>query len=104
VWVEGIKQTSEHYDELWADAFVHANMLKDRAVTEVLMLGLAGGGALKAIYEAYPGCHITAVEIDPVMVEIAQELQLQKPQRPKSKTKAGQTSGRALARIYSDIF
>jgi len=79
VWVEGIKQTSEHYDELWADAFVHANMLKDRAVTEVLMLGLAGGGALKAIYEAYPGCHITAVEIDPVMVEIAQELQLQKP-------------------------
>jgi len=79
VWVDGIKQTSERYDELWADAFVHANLLKECDVTKVLMLGLAGGGALKAIYEAYPGSHVTAVEIDPVMVEIAQELQLQKP-------------------------
>lgn len=79
VWVDGIKQTSERYDELWRDAFAHGNMLLDRTVSKVLMLGLAGGGALKAIAEAYPEAGVTAIEIDPVMVEIAQDLHQNKP-------------------------
>jgi spermidine synthase len=74
VWVGGVKQTSSRYALLWEDAINRGKDLLDRPVTNVLMLGLAGGGALPAIYEGFPFCNITAVEIDPVMVDIAKRL------------------------------
>jgi spermidine synthase len=79
VWVKGIKQTSARYAELWADALAHGSMLQERKVSNVLMLGLGGGGALPAIHKDYPECHITAVEFDPAMVSIAKTLQGNRP-------------------------
>lgn len=79
VWVGGVKQTSTRYADLWNDAFVRSAELLNTKVSNVLMLGLAGGGALSAIHATYPGCRITAVEFDPVMVDIAKDLHTNKP-------------------------
>ncbi|HEV8666509.1 MAG TPA: fused MFS/spermidine synthase [Candidatus Paceibacterota bacterium] len=74
VWVGGVKQTSERYDDLWRDAFARSEDMLATPVQNVLMLGLAGGGALQAVEDAYPGTPVTVIEIDPVMVDIAKEL------------------------------
>lgn len=39
----------------------------------VLLLGLAGGSNAHLVRKLYPAAHITAVEIDPVMVEIGKK-------------------------------
>ena len=74
----GSKQTSVRYGELWADALSHCPT-PPPGERRVLMLGLAGGGALSAIYEKYNTCSITAIEYDMEMVKIARALQLQAP-------------------------
>jgi len=72
VLVGGFKQTSAHYAQLWDDAFTHIDLPRD--CESVLMLGLAGGGAIPAIRAAYPHARITAVDHDEAMANIAQEL------------------------------
>ena len=39
----------------------------------VLLLGLGGGSVIKYLHRRYPQATVTAVEIDPVMIEIAKE-------------------------------
>ena len=54
------------------DAITAAVMLHPRPPPRnLLMLGLGGGTALRQIRFLLPECHITAVEIDPVMVDLA---------------------------------
>lgn len=40
---------------------------------DVLVLGMGGGTTVRAYLRLYPGAHVTAVEIDPVIVRIARE-------------------------------
>ncbi len=56
-----------YWDMLAAVALGHA-----RSNPRVLMIGLGGGTALRAIRKLLPGADLTAVEIDPVMVSVAQ--------------------------------
>jgi spermidine synthase len=72
VFVGGYKQTSARYALLWEDAFKRIDLPRDAA--SVLMLGLAGGGAVAAIKAAYPKARITAVDYDEEMVSVAKEL------------------------------
>ncbi len=39
----------------------------------VLLLGLGGGSVVKSLRRRYPSVHLTAVEIDPLMIEIAKK-------------------------------
>jgi len=74
----GAAQTSYRYSDLWDNACIHTNpALPREAVTTVLMLGLAGGGALSSIYKIFPRARVSVVEYDPQMIAIAQKLQLQ---------------------------
>lgn len=68
----GARQTSVRYEAMWGDALAKTPVA--RKVSKVLMLGLAGGGALAPIHAAYPGTTVTAVEYDPTMVEVARDL------------------------------
>ena len=84
VTVDGCAQTRNEYGPaMWRDAFE-----KLSAVTyvprlrRVLLLGLAGGGALPIIYAVIPECVITAVEHDSSMVEIAHKMKTYKPFPP----------------------
>lgn len=79
VVVRGAKQTSKRYPAMWADACRRTLSLRPAPVKKILLLGLAGGGALAPLYEAFPGCTITAVEHDEDMIEIARELRLFAP-------------------------
>jgi spermidine synthase len=42
----------------------------------ILMLGLAGGNVVKAIYDKYPQAKLTIIEWDPVMVQITRDFKL----------------------------
>jgi len=77
VFAYGAKQTSMRYGLMWGDALARAT--PQTPVQSVLMLGLAGGGALAPIHQAYPQARVVAVEYDPTMVEVAQELLKEAP-------------------------
>lgn len=70
----GTRQTSVRYPKMWGDALARTAPFITKEIKRVLLLGLAGGGALAPIHAAYPGADVTAVEYDPAMVEIARDL------------------------------
>jgi spermidine synthase len=72
IWSGGIKQTSGRYADIWRDALTKAEIAA--APERILMLGLAGGGALPALQQRYPSAEVTCVEYDPIMADIAREL------------------------------
>lgn len=78
VSVKGYRQTSSVVTHFWEDAFTHLELDRSR-VSRVLMLGLGGGGALPAIYAAYPQASVVVVEHDLRMVGIARGLRLYEP-------------------------
>lgn len=79
VVVDGCEQTTPYTNIMWADALLRLQQEIAVPVHQVLMLGVAAGGALKMLYEKFPGCSITAVDHDPQMIKIAEELALYKP-------------------------
>jgi spermidine synthase len=74
VYAMGSRQTSKRYPAMWADALAHDHARSIHTRTKILMLGLAGGGALQAVHARYPRTSVTAIEYDPVMVSIAHTL------------------------------
>jgi spermidine synthase len=74
VYAMGSRQTSKRYPAMWADALAHDHTRSTHARAKILMLGLAGGGALQAVHARYPSASVTAIEYDPVMVRIAHTL------------------------------
>jgi spermidine synthase len=80
VFVDGTRQTSARYGAMWADAFDHCKKHIDASsVKQVLMFGLAAGGAVATVYESFPGATLAVVEHDEEMVKIATELALYAP-------------------------
>ena len=49
---------------------------KETKIKKTLLLGLGGGGAVKEIKKRFPATAITAIEYDPVMVDIAKSIYL----------------------------
>ncbi len=74
VTVGGCFQSGPYIDQLFR--IMIARIPKKQEVKRVLLLGLGGGGALREIHARFPNAHITAVEYDPVMVEIAKTIYL----------------------------
>lgn len=66
IWAGGIPQTGGIVD------LILRKHLKYYANTQrILLLGLGGGGILKYFRRQFPKSQITAVEIDPIMVDLA---------------------------------
>jgi spermidine synthase len=77
VFVKGCGQSTEYTNGMWKDAFKRIS--NPHETKPVLMLGLAAGGGIPLLHKQFPHCEITAVEYDPTMISLAQELGLYRP-------------------------
>lgn len=66
--VRGCGQATPFLNSLWREAF--QKLPREAKIKRILMLGLATGGALREYHKRFPDAHITAIEIDPVMVKL----------------------------------
>jgi len=70
--VGGLTQSGDVMVWVWSSAI--KNLLpKDYRPESILVLGLGGGSALFWLRRRFPAARLTAVEIDPVMVEVAKK-------------------------------
>lgn len=70
--VDGLTQSGDVMIWIWSQAI--KNILpKDFSPKSILLLGLGGGSALFWLRRHFPKSHLTVVEIDPVMIQIAQK-------------------------------
>lgn len=69
------EQTGPATDRLWRHAF---KRYRDKIAPEprILVTGFGAGGAVRDLYRLFPGCKITAIEYDPVMVNLAKKIHL----------------------------
>jgi spermidine synthase len=72
IFVDGFDETSRYLVKIWREAY--RRLPEDFLPAKALMFGLAGGDNVNLLHERYPECALTAVEWDPVMVHIADEL------------------------------
>ena len=70
--VGGLTQSGDVMVWIWSTAI--KNLLpKNLSPENILILGLGGGSALFWLRRRFPKIHLTAVEIDPVMIEISKK-------------------------------
>lgn len=70
--VGGLTQSGDVMVWIWSQSI--KNLLpKNFSPENILLLGLGGGSALFWLRRRFPKSHLTAVEIDPAMIEIAQK-------------------------------
>src|SRR3989344_4139512 len=66
----GLTQSGGIVETIWKSTL---NQIKNKNVTNILMLGLGGGTVAKLLRKKYPDAKITGVEIDPMMVELGRK-------------------------------
>ena len=74
----GCFQTADYTIKMWRKVL---KQLPKVNIKHVLILGLGAGGNIKQLYKKFPKCQITAIEIDPAMVEISQRTFLSRLKR-----------------------
>ncbi len=74
IFVDGFDQSSRYITEMWKQALLRVP--SDHTVKHVLILGLAGGNAVRLVHRKFKDAHVTVVEWDPVMVDLAKTLRL----------------------------
>ncbi len=72
IFVRGVKQTSQRYAQLWADALGQCPSAAQSK--HILLLGLAGGGLLPALRHYCKSADVTAIEHDATMIRLAKKL------------------------------
>ncbi|MBI4062501.1 methyltransferase domain-containing protein [Candidatus Gottesmanbacteria bacterium] len=68
--VNGSRQSGKYIEWLWKRAF-HAFRLPP--CQSILVLGVGGGTVIHLLHKRYPDANITAVDIDPKMIEIGKK-------------------------------
>jgi spermidine synthase len=77
VSVQKTHESSSYMRHMWKEAVYH--LAPYTPVKRILMLGMAAGASVELLHRRFPGCHITAIEWDPIMVEVMDRLKLFKP-------------------------
>lgn len=77
VTVGGIGQTTPYVISMWRKSLRH--IPKGKNIKKVLLLGLGAGGQVKTVYKKFPHAAITAIEWDPVMVDISKKFKFVRP-------------------------
>jgi precorrin-6B methylase 2 len=72
VLVDGYQQSGRHLADVWRRSLWHVP--EEHPVKQVLLLGLGSGSSMRVIKNRFPDAHVTAVEWDPAMVELAKNL------------------------------
>src|SRR3989344_2854858 len=68
----GLMQSGTFLERVWTVGLKKLRFTS-RPVVRTLLLGLAGGSMVRVLNRLYPGVHITAVDIDPVMVQAGKD-------------------------------
>ncbi len=76
IWAGQIMQSGEYITKMWAKAI---KRVPADEVKSILVLGLGTGGCLGPIQKRFKKCKITVIEIDPVMVKLAERLKMYSP-------------------------
>lgn len=69
--VDGFIQSGAYMEGLWNGAF--EELVPKMEINNILLLGFGAGSIVAPIKSRWPKCFIRAVEIDPVMIEIARK-------------------------------
>lgn len=69
--VNGSRESGPYIRTLWEAAFKAFDLEAVQRISSILILGVGGGTVIKLLADRYPLARITAVDIDPVIVEIA---------------------------------
>jgi precorrin-6B methylase 2 len=69
VYVNGFQQSGPHLSEVWRKSFLAVP--DSHSIKQILVLGLGGGSCLRTLRKRFPHAHVTAIEWDPAMVELA---------------------------------
>lgn len=70
--IGGLTQSGQIIEDIWQSSLKKL-LPKDFPPKKVLILGFCTGSAARVINKRFPNCHITGVEIDPVVIDIANE-------------------------------
>lgn len=74
VFVDDYLQSGPYIKTMWRKAV--RRVPSTARIESVLLLGLGGGSAINEVHARFPSTHITVLEWDPVMVDLAHELKL----------------------------
>lgn len=77
ILVNGTGQTSPYVTTMWKKALKY--IPKKAHIKNILILGLGAGGQINTIHKKFFHPNITAIEWDPVMVDIAKDLRIFNP-------------------------
>lgn len=80
VIVAGYEQSGAYATSLWKQALLRVPT--DATIKQVLVLGLGGGSCLRDIRRRFKHAHVTVIEWDPAMVEIAKSLGALRSKQP----------------------
>lgn len=70
IFAGDVPQSGGEFIHQW-DTVTHYLNENDYDFTNCLMLGVAGGTAINSLRKYYPKIHVTGIEIDPVILEVA---------------------------------
>lgn len=68
-----LMQSGRIIDDLFKKGFKKLGISANKEIKKILLLGLGGGTIVKTLQKLFPCSKITAIDIDPVMVEAAQK-------------------------------
>lgn len=71
--VNGIQQTGRYVEVLFARALRRFISWYPNPVKNILVIGVGGGAVIRQLHTLYPKAHITAVDIDGVIISIAKK-------------------------------
>lgn len=74
ITVDGLGQTTPYTNRMWKKAI--GRIPQNSSRQKILLLGLAAGGMIHPLHSRFPKCEVTVIEWDPVMIQIAKDLQL----------------------------
>lgn len=72
LFVGKIPQSGGEFIHMW-DSIIRVLTQKKFVPQSVLILGVAGGTAIKSIRKVYPTARITGIDIDPVIIDVAEK-------------------------------
>lgn len=72
--VGGLMQTGKVPEKLFRSGFTKLLQNKDhKVIKKILILGVGGGTLIKILKERFPESYLVAVDIDPVMIQLAKK-------------------------------
>lgn len=71
--VNGSVQSGRYIRSLWKGAFRAFGISNKKQWKNILVLGVGGGTVIKLLHDQFPYARITAVDIDPVIIDIAKK-------------------------------